>query len=410
MSDRPTVAHLIRTFLWPTETFVINQIRTLDRYHPIVACRQRRSYPEFPAGETFSTQETLPTLPRLIDAVNYQAGKRMPRSSARAIEGFLGDHDTSILHFHYLVYARYFAAIRRMTGLPAVVSAYGYDVSSFPRTRFGLGAKYLEPIFGEMDCFIAMSDDMRRDLVRIGCPEEKIVVHYHGIDTDRFAYPERTYPDRDRVNILLCGRIEPKKAHAEVLRALHLWEQRTPRSRSFEVTVMGSGPLREPLEQLVENYGWQDRVRLLGHVPHGDQRLVEEYRRADIFAQPSVTADGEKEGIPGTVVEAMACGLPVVSTYHAGIPELISDGEDGLLVPEGDLTELSAALGSLIEDRSLRERLGRAAAATASTRGRIWARTPHLERIYDEVASGTRCTSCPAGRRPQPAMRFSTAS
>jgi glycosyltransferase involved in cell wall biosynthesis len=240
-----------------------------------------------------------------------------------------------------------------------------------------------------MDCFIAMSDDMRHDLVRIGCPEEKIVVHYHGIDTDRFSYPERTYAESNPVNILLCGRIEPKKAHAQVLQALRLWEERTRRSGAFEVTVMGSGPLRRPLEKLVHDYGWQERVRLLGHIPHGDPRLVEEYRRADVFTQPSVTAAGEKEGIPGTIVEAMACGLPVVSTYHAGIPELISDGEDGLLVREGDLTALSTALGSLIEDRSLRERLGRAAARTASTRCRLLARTPNLERIYDQVASSS---------------------
>jgi colanic acid/amylovoran biosynthesis glycosyltransferase len=246
---------------------------------------------------------------------------------------------------------------------------------------------YLKPIFGEMDCFIAMSDDMRRDLIGIGCPEEKIVVHYHGIDTDRFSFPERTYPDRDRVNILLCGRIEPKKAHAHVLRALRMWEERARRPGTFEVTIMGSGPLREPLEKLVHDYGWQDRVRLLGHVPHGDPRLVDEYRRADIFAQPSVTADGEKEGIPGTIVEAMACGLPVVSTYHAGIPELIRGREDGLLVEEGDFPALSEALGSLIEDRSLREQLGRAAARTASTRCRLSARTRHLELIYDQVAS-----------------------
>jgi colanic acid/amylovoran biosynthesis glycosyltransferase len=100
---------------------------------------------------------------------------------------------------------------------------------------------------------------------------------------------------------------------------------------------------------------------------------------------PSLTIAGDKEGIPGSVVEAMACGLPVVSTYHAGVPEMIHDGEDGLLVEELDLAGLAAALGRLIEDRSLRERLGRAAAETAAGKGRLAGRTRDLELIYDRL-------------------------
>ena len=89
---------------------------------------------------------------------------------------------------------------------------------------------------------------------------------------------------------------------------------------------MGDGHLRAKLESLIESFGWRDRVNFLGHVPHNSSRLIEEYMKADIFTLPSVTIKGDKEGIPGTLVEAMANGLPVVSTYHAGIPDLITDG------------------------------------------------------------------------------------
>jgi len=117
--------------------------------------------------------------------------------------------------------------------------------------------------------------------------------------------------------------------------------------------------------------------------------LVEQYRQADIFALPSITIRGDKEGIPGTIIEAMAAGLPVVSTYHAGIPEVIEHDQDGLLVEEGDLEGLSLALGKLIENRALRERLGRAAVQTAIACCGLQSRTPELERIYTRLLAGT---------------------
>jgi colanic acid/amylovoran biosynthesis glycosyltransferase len=318
----------------------------------------------------------------------YRLARHLPLSSARLLARRIQGMSAVLLHFHYLVDARFFLSLKRLTKLPAVVSVYGYDVSSFPRLLFGYGRRYLQPAFREMDLFLAMSQDMRRDLTQIGCPEDKIVVHYYGVDTDRFAYPERAYPEKRVVNILMCGTLEPKKAQDRVLQALHLWERSGRSPYSFTVTLMGDGSLRPRLESLVRDYGWQDRVRFLGYIPYHDSRLVEEFRRADVFTLPSITIKGDKEGIPGTIVEAMAGGLPVVSTYHAGIPEIIVNEENGLLVDEWDLESLSRALGRLIEDCSLRERLGRAAAQTAASRCRLLSRTPELERIYDQLRAG----------------------
>jgi colanic acid/amylovoran biosynthesis glycosyltransferase len=388
MSEQSTVAHVKRSFLSPTETFVSNQITTLKRYRAVVFCHHCVRNASCPLADVYCIQELLPPLLRLVDHISYHAARRLPCFSTRLIAEQARAEAVRLLHFHYLVDARYFLALKRLTQLPAVVSVYGYDVSSFPRILWGYGRRYLQPIFREMDCFMAMSQDMRRDLIQIGCPEHKIVVHYHGSDTDRLAYPERAYPEKRVVDILICGTLEPKKAQDRALEALHLWEQCGQSQYSFRVTLMGDGPLRPSLESLVRDYSWQERVRFLGHVPYHDPRLVEEYRQADIFALPSITIGGDKEGIPGTIVEAMACGLPVVSTYHAGIPEVITNEENGLLVEEHDLDGLSQALGRLIESRELRERLGRAAVQTAASRCRLWSRTPELERIYDRLLAG----------------------
>lgn len=388
MSNRPTVAHFVRDFLPPTETFVGNQIVTLDRYRPVVFCRHRQPNDTYAVSNVYSVQELLPRWPKLVDRICYGTARYLPIVSAQLVAQQIRREATRLIHFHFLVDARFFLAVKRLTRLPTVVSAYGYDVSSFPRALWGQGRRYLQPIFGEMECFLAMSQDMRRDLIRLGCPDEKIVVHYHGCNTDRFVFPERIYAKDGVVNILMCGSLRPKKGHDRVLQALHMWAQRRSSHQPFVLTLMGDGPQRGKLEALVHEYGWEDRVRFLGHVPHHDPRLVAEYHKADVFTHPSVAIGGNKEGIPGTVVEAMAAGLPVVSTYHAGIPEMITNQEDGLLVNEDDLEGLCEALARLIEEPTLRQRLGQSAARTAATRGRLHSKTPDLERIYDQLLAG----------------------
>jgi len=387
-SGMPVVGHLMRNFLSATETFIGNQIVTLREHRAVVFCHHWTPNASYPLADVCALADELPVPARWADRAAYRAARVLPPGSARFLVERMCRRGVSLLHFHYLVDARFYLAVKRRGGLPAVVSAYGYDVSLFPRTLWGLGMRYLRPVFQEMDCFLAMSEDMRRDLVGLGCPERKVVVHYYGTDTDRFAYPERTYGDRKAIDILVCGTLEPKKAQDRVLEALCLWERRQQASPDFTVTLMGDGPLRPRLEAMVREYGWTDRVRFLSHVLYHERRLVEAYRQADVFALPSVTLRGDKEGIPGTLVEAMACGLPVVSTYHAGIPEMITDGQDGLLVQEWDLEGLSRALGRLIVDAALRERLGRAAARTAVEKGRLLSRTPILERIYAALRAG----------------------
>ena len=385
---KKTVAHVMRGFLSPTETFIANQIRTLKRYRPVVLCHHNTAKQNPDINPVYPAEELISSWLRPGDAFFYRLARALFPPSARQLVRQMEKEQAGLLHFHYLVDARFFLTLKRMTGLPALVSAYGYDVSYFPRKFFGLGLAYLRPIFEDMDCFLAMSHDMKKNLIRIGCPENRILVHYYGTDTDRFAYPDRSYPDKSCPEILMCGTLEPKKAQDRVMTALHRWEKEQGTGSAFHLTLMGDGPLRPKLQEMVKEYGWEDRVRFLGHVPYNDQKLLEEYRKADIFTLPSITLKSDKEGIPGTVVEAMACGLPVVSTYHTGIPEVITDGQDGLLVRENDLQGLSKALGSLIKDRGLRERLGRVAAKTAATKGRLLSRTPVLEAVYDHLLAG----------------------
>jgi glycosyltransferase involved in cell wall biosynthesis len=386
VNGAPGVGHFIRVFLSRTETFVYNQLRTLERYRPTAFCHH--TSPSF-AGDfdVVSVRDSAPPVLRTLDDLSYRTIRRLPGPSATLLARAVRARSIDVLHFHYLVDARFFLDVKRKSGLPAVVSGYGYDVSLFPLSMKGYGRRYLAALFREMDCFLAMSEDMEKDLVAIGCPPEKVVVHYYGTETDRFVHAGRTYGEVPVVNVLAVGTLEPKKAQDRVLRALAQWNRSQGGRQRFTVTFAGDGPLRPELEAIVRELGWEDRVTFHGHVPHEDPLLVDLYRAADVFALPSVTIGGDKEGIPGTIVEAMAAGLPVVATYHAGIPAAVTHEETGLLVREDDFDGLAASLGRLIEDASLRERLGRRAAADAHARLRLHSKTPHLEELYDRVRS-----------------------
>ena len=402
--SKPTVAHVKRTFLEATETFVGNQICSLEHYRSVVLCHHRIGQPAFPAAAVHAATDLLGRRERLVDRISYGAMRRPSAAATAALAGRAAAESAKLLHLHYLVDARFFLDLKRRLGLPAVVSVYGYDVSSFPKRLGGYGARYVRPIWSEMDLFVAMSEDMKRDLISLGCPEERIVVHFYGTPTARFAFPDRSYTQPEVVQILTCGTLERKKAQHLVLEALHRASVADPDLPRFHLTLIGGGPMRAELERRVADYGWRDRVSFAGHVPHDDPRLVEAYRHADIFTLPSQTMpNGDKEGIPTVLAEAMAAGLPCVTTFHAGIPELVIPDRCGLVVRERDVAALAGAFSRLLREPELRDRLGRAAVSDARQRADLSARSANLERIYERVrAEGARRVggvSSPARRR-----------
>lgn len=399
MSERPVVGFAMRAHLAPTETFVDNQLRTLSRYHGVVLAHRRRADTDAPLRDGVIGRELLPRSLRHADAALHRATRLLLPAAVEALAREACERESRLLHFHYLTDARMLLGLRRRTGLPSIVSGYGYDVSSFPRAAHGLGLRWMRPIFDELDLFLAMSPDMRDDLVALGCPPEKVRVHYYGSDTARFRTPGREASPDGPLTVLCCGRLYEGKAQHLVLEALRRVQERG--TRDFRVVLVGEGPLRARLEAQVAAYGWQDRVSFCGHVRYDSAALVAHFRDADVFAHPSFTHRGVKEGIPGTIVEAMAAGLPVVATWHAGIPAVVEDGRSGLLVPERDVDALADALHALLTDAAMRRRLGDAAAHRAAAELDLHARTPALERRYDALLGGE-LTPRPRPSAPRP--------
>ena len=193
-----------------------------------------------------------------------------------------------------------------------------------------------------------------------------------------------SFPDSTTVEpplILSVGRLVEKKGFPDLLRAC---EQLKQTGHRFRCVIYGDGPLRAELEALIERLDLAGDVTLAGAC--SQQELLPALRRAAIFAlAPFVADDGDRDGIPNVLVEAMACGLPVVTTAAAGIPELVRHDHNGLLSAPRDVDGLAAALAAVLDDPARRERLGTAARRTAVEHFDLWAGARRIAALFGQA-------------------------
>lgn len=256
-------------------------------------------------------------------------------------------------------------ALRARGGIagPVWTIFHGYDLSS--EMRRGGDGRYTH-LFATGDLFVPISAFWRDRLIEMGCPPQRITVQHMGVPCDQIAYRPRAPVTGRPFELLSVCRLTEKKGIAVALRAVAALDRAAP-GLDWRYRIVGSGPLGDQLQSLVRTLGLQDRVTLLGPVQSTEIPAL--LAGADLFLLPSlIAADGDMEGIPVALMEAMASGVPVVSTVHSGIPELISHGHDGLLAAENDVAGLAEHIARLAGDTQLRERLARAARDTVETR------------------------------------------
>jgi len=237
-----------------------------------------------------------------------------------------------------------------------VVAFRGADTTKYVARR---GPRVYARTFREARLLLPVCDFLARRLVQLGAPPDRVVVHRTGIDLRRWPYQERHAASAGGLRLVSVGRLVEKKGIAQVLRALRLLRDRGIRA---EYRVFGDGPLRESLMALTAELGLHEQVLFQGR--QGQEAVREGLAQADVLVAASVTAaDGDEEGIPNVLKEAMASGMPVVGTRHAGIPELVEDGISGWLVPERDVAALAAALARLAAEPERWASMGRAGRA-----------------------------------------------
>ena len=245
------------------------------------------------------------------------------------------------------------------------------------------GDHIYDQLFDKGDFFLPISEHWKDRLLNLGCSETKIVVHRMGLDCRKFSFIPRQLHTSGQVCLVTVGRLVEKKGIEYGIRAV---AKLVKVNQNIEYSIIGDGPLKEDLQQLVQELNVGNIVKLLGWKQQ--QEIVEILNNSDIFLAPSVTAkDGDQEGIPVVLMEAMAVGLPIISTQHSGIPELIENGVSGFLVPERDVDALAENLSYLIEHPEVWPEMGRAGRAYVEEHYNIDKLNDRLVEVYRQLLS-----------------------
>lgn len=249
----------------------------------------------------------------------------------RRTTAFLPRRTYDICYCAFAQDARRSLKIRRLgvLGGKLVVALRGSDITRYIAHR---GERVYAKLFRKGDLFLPVCEAFARQLVLLGCPPSRIVVHHTGINLKRFPFrPPRPEGDTT-LRLVTIGRLVEKKG---IEYALHAVRQLDDAGLDISYVIVGDGPLKPKLEHQIEKLGLVGRVHLVGAQSHAE--VQQALDRAHVLIAPSVTAtDGDQEGIPNVLREGMAVGVPVIGSYHSGIPELIEDGVSGYLVPERD--------------------------------------------------------------------------
>jgi colanic acid/amylovoran biosynthesis glycosyltransferase len=235
-----------------------------------------------------------------------------------------------------------------------VVTFYGFDVSKLPAQDAVWRSRYRE-LFDQADLFLCEGTHMAGDIMKLGAPHEKVRVQHLGVDVRRFDFRPRQWRPAEPLKVLIAASFKEKKGIPYAIEALG----RVRKSQPIELTVIGdatpdaaSQQEKAKVMRALQKGGLEARTRLLGFQPHST--MLEEAYRHHIFLQPSVVAgDGDTEGgAPVSIIEMLATGMPVVSTLHCDIPEVMGPALRHLLAPERDTDALLGILTSLIANHA----------------------------------------------------------
>jgi colanic acid/amylovoran biosynthesis glycosyltransferase len=346
-----------------SETFVRAQADALTRWEPVYAGATKIDSP-------LSRDTDLIAYPTEADRRAFLR-LRLTGTSPQ-LQKTIAAVRPELVHAHFGGDGWLISASAARAQLPLIVTLHGHDVTRQPSSTGPKGVRYrrnLRTAFQRAKVLIAVSEVIRERAIHWGADPAKVRVHYNGV-----PIPTEVPDVPKQYDVAFVGRFVEKKGADDLIAALA--------SVKAKALFIGDGP------RFAEMQGYARSLNVdatfLGARPADEvYRLLAQSR---LLAAPSRTAaDGDSEGLPTTVVEAMALGLPVVSTHHSGIPEAVTDGVTGLLGPEGDREALTANLRKLLDDPALQASMGKAARARAEADFDAAKQSSRLEDIYDEV-------------------------
>ncbi|MEI8234858.1 MAG: glycosyltransferase [Verrucomicrobiota bacterium] len=378
--EKPTVASYCTTFLKPEMLHIYRQVSALQRYRTFIVTKERQCPELYP----FDDLECLPAARQPILRRFYlKFIRRVPplyyRGEMEQLQALFGRRSADLMHVYFGHTGVHLRAFLEWWERPAIVSFHGADV--MPREHQPKYVGFMRELFTLVPLVLARSESLAERLKAIGCPAEKIRLNRTGIPLADFPFVNRQTPPDGAWHLVQSCRLIAKKGLRTALTAFAAFHRDFPKST---FTIAGDGPMRQELGLLVGELGLADAVFFPGFLGQADLNAL--YARSHLFLHPSeLTEKQDQEGIPNSMLEAMATGLPVAATLHGGIPEAVRDGVSGFLAPERNPAALAAALSRFVQSPETWLRMGCQASQSVRAEFEQSRAIAKLEACYDEA-------------------------
>jgi colanic acid/amylovoran biosynthesis glycosyltransferase len=348
------------SFFEGSETFIYNQYLALNSFSPVLISHSQKNLERFPLSPTTKSFVVSRVPVGFVDRlIHFLRRKRLkstflvPLKSEYQLEKELKDRH--VIHAHFGPNGLAILPYAKRNSLPLIVSFHGYDASQMlQNTEY---TKNLEQLFEYATAIIVCANRMKQDLLEATNSNysEKIRVIHYGVDVEYITSVSAKKKEKGVIHLIHAGRLTSKKGVFDLIQVFNEVQKILPTIR-IHLDIIGDGEEMPALLSLVENLAMFNHIHFYGALSH--QELIAHVKGADIFVLNSrVSPNGDSEGFPNSILEAMAGETVVVSTRHAGIPEVVLHEETGLLVAESDNEALKAALIRLIQSENLRNKL-----------------------------------------------------
>ena len=330
------VAHSVRTWLPLTEIWIFNQLNNMKNIESIVLAQELVNQDAFQWPHLYPMNQYQQFMVKGASRLGFKWKPNMYHRAVRL-------HKVDILHSHFGNIGWSDMELAKKNNLKHIVSVYGADVNRVPVQRPEWRQRYKD-LFAQADMFLCEGPFMGQNLINLGCPEDKIRIQRLGVDVGEIKYSPRKFDGIGALKILIAGTFREKKGIPYAMKAIG---RLIKDGVNIEVTVIGdsNGHAFEEEEkrkilETIEQYDMQSRVSLLGYQPYAT--LLAEAYKNHLFISPSVRAeDGDAEGgAPVVLMDLMATGMPIISTTHCDIPQIVIHEQNGLLASERNVDEL----------------------------------------------------------------------
>lgn len=377
-SNMLKVAHVMPTYLALSETFIWQYLHSFKRVTPVVITQRLENLDQFPLtnGHIKLSYGPRGSIPWFID--NWY--RRILKRPFGYTERIICKEGVRMIHAHFGPTGCNYLPVSLSLNIPLITNFYGYDLSVKDIINQHQEA-YVE-LFKKGKHFLVEGPCMREKLISLGCPAEKISIQRIAIDLERYSFRERSWDGKRPIRLLFVGRFVEKKGLEYALRAL----ANIRKDYSFEFKIIGGGELEEKLHSTASNLGLSEETVFLGVQSH--LRVIEELQSCDVLIQPSITAsNGDSEGgAPTIILEAQACGVPVISTTHADIPYITCPNETALLSPERDVDSLTHNICQLFDNPEMWSQMGKKGREHVEKYHDVRKEVISLENVYGTVA------------------------